>query len=117
MGRYKTEIYLLQHVSLRESFRYAKFIRHENNDESLQNCYDRVFVLVIEEQLIYLPNSRSIIYLWITITAYLFNKTIKNDRVPIPEIPAVQQTTLMKSINENCTKYIEKLKKEGITSA
>ena len=32
-------------------------------------------------------------------------------------MPDVQQTTLMKSIDENCTKYIDKLKKEVITSA
>ena len=61
LGHYKTEIDLLQHVSLRESFCYAKFIGPENDDESLQNYSDRFFVLFIEEQLIYFPNSRSIL--------------------------------------------------------
>ena len=117
LGHYKTEIDLLQHGSLRESFCYAKLIGPENYYESLQNYYDRFFVLFIEEQLIYLPNSRSIIDSLITITADLFNEAIKNDRIPITGIPAVQKTTLMKSIDENCTKYIDKFKKEVITSA
>ena len=85
----------------------------ENDDE----YYDQVFVIFIEEQLIYLPNSRSIIDLWITITANLFIEGIKNYIIPITEMPAVLQKRLMKSIDENCTKYIDKLKKEVIISA
>ena len=111
LGHYKTEIDLLQHGSLRESFCYAKFIGPENDDESLQNYSDRFFVLFIEEQLIYFPNSRSIINSWITITADLLNQAIKNDITPINKMPSFQQTTLMKSIDEHCTKYINKLKK------
>ena len=57
LGRYRTEIELLQHVSLRESFCYAKLIGPENDDESLQSYSDQVFVLFIEEQLICFPNS------------------------------------------------------------
>ena len=117
LGHYKTKIDLLQNGSLRESLCYAKLIGPENDDESLQSYSDQVFVLFIEEQLIYFPNSRSIIDSWITIIADLFNEAIKNDSIPVTEMPAVQQTTLMKSIDENCTKYIDKLKKEVITSA
>ena len=117
LGRYKTEMDLLQHRSLRESFRYAKLIGPEDDDESLQKYSNEVFVLFIEEQLIFFPNSRSIIDSWITITADLFNEAIKNDSIPITDMPAVQQTTLMKSIDENCIKYVDKLKKEAITSA
>ena len=42
LGRYKTEIDLLQHGSLRESFRYAILIGPGNDDESLQNYSDQV---------------------------------------------------------------------------
>ena len=96
---------------MRESFRYAKLIGPENDDVSLQNYSDRVFVIFIEEKLIYFPNSRSIINSWITITADLLNQAIKNDITPINKMPSFQQTTLMKSIDEHCTKYINKLKK------
>jgi hypothetical protein len=117
LGRYKTEMDLLQHRSLRESFRYARLIGPEDDNESLQRYSNKVFVQFIEEQLIFFPNSRSIIDSWITITADLLNEAIKNDTIPITDMPAVQQTTLMKSIDENCIKYVEKLKKEAITSA
>ena len=83
LGRYKTEIDLLQHVSLREPFRYAKLIGPENDDEYLQNYSDRVFVLFNEEQLVYFKNSRRIIDSWITITADLFNEAIKNGIITI----------------------------------
>ena len=99
LGLYKTEIDPIQHGSLRESFRYAKLIGPENDDEYLQNYSDRVFVLFIEEQLIYFPNSRSIIDSWTTITADLFNEAIKNDSITITSMPAVKQTTSMKSID------------------
>ena len=107
LGLYKTEIDPIQHGSLRESFRYAKLIGPENDDVSLQNYSDRAFVIFIEEKLIYFPNSRSIIYLWITTTDDLFNEAIKNNSIPITKMPALQQTKLMKSIENNCTKYIE----------
>ena len=83
LGCNKTEIDLLQHGLLGESFRYAKFIGPENDDDSHQNYSGRVFVIFIEEQLIYFPDSRSIIYSWITVTDDLFNEAIKNDRIPI----------------------------------
>ena len=75
---------------MRESFRYEKLIGPENDDESLQNYYDRVFVLFIEEQLIYFPDSRNIIDSWITITSDLFNEATKNDSIPITEMHATQ---------------------------
>ena len=117
LGRFITEIDLIQHESFRESFRYAKFIGIEDDDNSLQQYSNDVFVKFIEEQLIYFPNSRSTIDSWITIAAELFDNVIKHDTIPITEMPCVQFTTLMKSDDEKCNKYILNLKNEVLSSS
>ena len=117
LGRFTTEIDLIQHESFRESFRYAKLIGNEDDDQSLQQYSNDVFVRFIEEQLIYFPNSRSIIDSWIIIAAELFDDAIKHNSIPITEMPCVQLTTLLKSNDEKCMNYIANLKKEVLSSA
>ena len=61
---------------------------------------------------IFFPSARSIIDSWIRISAELFNDAIKYDMIPITYMPAVQQTALMKSIDEKCQEFIDQLKRE-----
>ena len=117
LGRYTTEIDLILQPSLRDSFRYAKLIGSEDNIESLQKYSDEVFVLFIESQMIYFPNSRNIIDEWINVSADLFNEVIINNSIPINNMPPVQQTTLIKSIDDKCVNYINKLKRGVLMSA
>ena len=117
LGRFRTEIDLCQHRTLRESFRYAKLIGPKNDEESLEQYSDELFALFIKEQLIYFSNSRSIIDGWISMTGDLFDDIIMRDTIPINELPAVQRTTLVSSTDENCKQYIQKMKKDAIQSA
>ena len=77
LGRFSTEIDLIQQSSLRASFRYAKLIGLNNDNQSLGQYSNSIFVKFIEEQLIYFPNSRSLIDSWITISGELFDNVIK----------------------------------------
>ena len=53
LWRFRTEINLCLHRTLRESFIHAKQIGQENDEESLERYSDELFVLFIEEQLMY----------------------------------------------------------------
>ena len=90
VGRYSTEIDLLKHSTLRESFRYAKLIGSREDDDSLEIYSSEVFLLFIVEQLIYYPNSRFLIDSWIITSAQLFNDTILYNMIPITDMPPVQ---------------------------
>ena len=117
LRRYVTEIDLLHQVLLKESFRYAKRIGQNNDEDSLQIYSNDVFVRFIEEQLIYFPYSKSLIDDWITTAGELFYDVIIKNTINITEIPSVQRTTLASSIEDKCKEYFEKLKKETIQSA
>ena len=67
LGRFSTEIDLLQHATLRDSFQYTKLIGHHNDVYSLEQLSNKMFTNFIENQSIYFPNSRSFIDGWITI--------------------------------------------------
>ena len=49
LGRFRTEIDLCQHRTLRESFRYAKLIGPKNDEKSLEQYSDKLFALFIKE--------------------------------------------------------------------
>lgn len=117
LGRYRTEMDLIHHPTLRDSFRYAKLIGSENDEESLKEYSDELFVLFVEEQMIFMSQSRSIIDDWILISADLFNRAIIENVIPITEMPSVQLTSLMRETDEKCEKYIEDIKKEILGSA
>ena len=48
LGRYETEMDLVRHASLRDAFRYAKLIGNNNDEESLLQYNDNIFVWFIE---------------------------------------------------------------------
>ena len=112
VGRYSTEIDLLKHSTLRESFRYAKLIGSREDDDSLEMYASEVFLIFIVEQLIYYPNSRFLIDSWIITSAQLFNDIILYNLIPITDMPPVQQTTSMRLRDEKCENFVKNSKKK-----
>ena len=117
LGRFQTEIDLNQHTSLRNAFRYAKLIGLNNDEESLRQYSDQLFVRFVEEQLIFSPNSRQIIDPWIHACGELFDDVIIEGTIPITEMPSVQLTSIMKSVDEKCEALRNKIKEEVVSSA
>ena len=117
LGRFQTEIDLNQHTSLRNAFRYAKLIGLNNDEESLRQYSDKLFVRFVEEQLIFSPNSRQIIDTWIYASGELFDDVIIEGTIPITEMPAVQLTSILKSVDEKSVALRAKIKEEVISSA
>ena len=87
--RFSTEIDLLQHTTVRNSFLYTKLLGRHNDVFFSRTIIKQFFTKFIEEQLIYFPNSRSLIKGWITTTGKLFNEVIKEIIIPITEMPSV----------------------------
>ena len=82
-GRFETELDLVRHPTLRDSFRYAKLIGDNDDEESLKKYSDDIFVRFVEEQLIYFPNSRQQIDEWIQITGDLLDDVLITGCIPI----------------------------------
>ena len=117
MGHFSTEIDLTLNETLRESFRYANLIGPLDDEESLQQYSNELLRKFIEEQLIYFPNSKRIIDSWIITAGELLDEIIVHDCIPINNMPAVQQSTLYASTEEECLNYIQTIKEKVIKSA
>ena len=117
LGHFSTELDLILHPSIRESLRYAKLIGPNNDDESLQRYSNELLSLFISEQLIYFPNTRQLIDSWIISAGELFDEVIIHDRIPISNMPPVQQTTLFSSIEEKKVEYVRSAKIEVVSAA
>ena len=117
MGHFSTEIDLTLNETLRESFRYANLIGPLDDEESLQQYSNELLRKFIEEQLIYFPNSKRIIDSWIITAGELLDEIIVHDCIPINNMPAVQQSTLYASTEEECVNYIQTRKEKVIKSA
>ena len=114
LGRFETEIDLILHPTIRESFRYAKLIGSgENEDELLSYSY-RLSEKFIEKQLRYFPNSMRVLDSYIVISGELFDSTLVNDELPITEMPPVQLSTLLASREEESVQYKQRLKSDII---
>ena len=81
MGHFETEIDLILHENLRESFRYAKPIGPLNDPESLHEYSNTLLNFFIETQLIYFPYSKRVIDSWITAAAEIINDIIIHDTI------------------------------------
>jgi len=83
LGEFETEIDLILHENLRESFRYAKLIGLENDEASLKEYSSHLLKRYIEEQLIFFPNSIKVLSQWIVTAGCLFDSVIIIIKVPM----------------------------------
>ena len=117
MGHFSTEIDLTLHENLRESFRYAKLIGPDDDEESLQTYSNNLLKRFIEEQLVYFPNSKRVIDSWIITAGELLDEVIVRNNIPISDMPPVQQTAIFADCKEEEEKYIDSMKTKLIKSA
>ena len=101
MGHFSTEIDLTLHPSLLESFRSSHLIGPLNDVESLQQYSNELLKKFIVDQLQYFPNSKRVIDSWIITAGELLDDIIVHDNIPINNMPAVQQSSLYASTEEN----------------
>jgi len=52
----------------------------------------------VEEQLVYFPNAKRILDMWIIIAGELFDSIIIHDEIAISDMPPVQQTAMFDDI-------------------
>jgi predicted GIY-YIG superfamily endonuclease len=116
MGQFETEIDLKMHHSIRDSFRYAKLIGHENDEESLQRYSDELLEKWIVSQMQYFPNALRTLASWVVVAGNLFDQVIVKDELPISEMPPVQLSTLFGN-NEDAIKDHIKERKEVLINA
>ena len=117
MGHFDTEVDLTLHQNLRESFRYAKLIGPQNDEESLQQYSNELLKKFIESQMIYFPNSKRVIDSWIVTAGDLSDEIIMHDNIPINDMPPVQQTILYSDCQQESIKYITTMKNKLLKSA
>ena len=111
MGRFHTEREILLQPSLRDSFKNAKLIGTETDDESLTSYSNGLMNKFFNQQLIYYPNGQRIIDSWIIHAGDLFDSIIIDNEMPMTEMPAVQLSALLLERND-----IFELFKNGLTS-
>ena len=112
MGSFETEIDLIMHDSIRESFRYAKLIGSSNDPSDLQVYSNNLLYRYIEDQLQYFPNSKRVLTEWITIAGDLFDSVILRNEISISDMPPVQLSSLFGSSEESIREYCQT--KKGI---
>mmetsp|Transcript_19481 Transcript_19481/g.27406 ORF Transcript_19481/g.27406 Transcript_19481/m.27406 type:complete len:548 (+) Transcript_19481:1364-3007(+) len=94
MGRFETEIDLLQHASLRQSFRFAKLIGLSDDPIDLQRYSNELLKKIIINEMVWYPNARQQVNEWIVVAGDLIDSVIINDEIPITDLPPVQLTSL-----------------------
>ena len=117
IGRFATEIDLTLRVYIRESLRYEKLIGPLDDEDSLYEYSNTLIRRFIQEQVIYYPNTKRVIDIWITIAGELFDDIIVHNMIPITSMPPAQQSTLFASIEEESIAYVNKMKRETICTA
>ena len=95
MGRFHAEREVLLQPSLRDSFRNAKLISPETDDESLTSCSNGLMNKFFNQQLVYYPNSQRTIDSWIIHSGDLFDSIIIYNEMLMTEMPAVQLSALL----------------------
>ena len=91
LGRFETEVDLTTHRSLRDSFRYAKLIGSNNDEESLMVYANKLLLMYIVEQVVEYSFSFKRIDKIIVDAHRLFHDVIVKNEIPIKDMP---QTSL-----------------------
>ena len=71
----------------------------------------------IEEQIQYFPNSQRVIDFWIISAMELFERIIVKDELPVTEMPPVQLSKLLSSMEEGIIEHRVKIKSKLIDAA
>jgi len=117
MGRYATESSLTKHASLRECFRHAKLVGPSNDPVQLQMDSDSLLLRFIIEQLAYFTNQQRVLNHWITLTCDIFDSVIVKDELLVTDMPSVQISTIMQSMDEEHVAFRLDNKKRIIAAA
>ena len=90
LGRFSTERELLLNDTLRGCFCNAKFIREEDDPESLKNYSNQVMNIFVNNQLVFFPNVQRMINAFIIQDGNLLYSVIINNEINIFDMPSVQ---------------------------
>ena len=116
MGRFKTEIEMTVHQSLKECLRQAKLIGPLDDEASLKQYSNDLLQRYIKEQLKYFSNNRRVIMHWIEVAGEVFDSVILKDEIPMTEMPPVQLTSIL-AIREEAELMMLKEMKSKLTKA
>ena len=94
MGHFETEYDMILHPTLRESFRYAKLIGAEDDEESLKKYCNELVVKYIKGQLVHYPNGYKLTGSWIIVAKQLLESVIIHNEIQITDMPPVLQSDL-----------------------
>ena len=100
MGRFSTEIDLINSASIKECFRKAHLIGINNDEESLQHYSNELLLKYIKEQVRYFPNSLKIIDSFIVVAGIVLDNAIVKGEIVMTDMPPVQYSILAKSMEE-----------------
>ena len=117
MGRFATKVDLTLHGSVRECLRYCKLVGPLDDENSLKRDTELLMRRFIEEQIQYFPNSQRVIDFWMITAMELFERTIVKDELPVSEMPPVQLSKLLASMEEDIVHHRSKMKSQLIDAA
>ena len=100
LGHFVTEVDLMLHETIRESFCEAKLIGPSDDEELLQQYSDKLLKQFTIEQLQYFSNSKRLLDAWIVTVSDALDSVILRNEIPIHDLPPVQQITLHASKKE-----------------
>ena len=109
MGQYETEIDLIMHNSIRESFRYAKLIGDGESENELRSYSDGLLREWIKCQLQFFPNSLRLLALWIVVAGNLFDSIILRNEIPMTDMPPVQLSTILGNNDDMMQSYLKEV--------
>ena len=107
MNHYETEVDLLLHSTLRDSFRADKLIGPSDDPENLKLYSNKLLCLFIHEQLKYFHNTLKTLSMWIVIASKLFDSVIVRNEIPITDMSPVESASLRAAQLEEIIKYWE----------
>ena len=90
LGRFSTERELLLNDTLRGCFCNAKFIREEDDPESLKNYSNQVMNIFVNNQLVFFPNVQRMINAFIIQDGNILYSVIINNEINFFDMPSVQ---------------------------
>ena len=110
MGKFETEFNRILQLYVKESFRYAKLIGLDDDEDDFVDYAKKVHYLFITKQLCLYPNGQRLIDPWIITSGELFDGVIIRDEIPISDMPIVQMSTLLATREEEVDMFFAKVR-------